>query len=158
MADYAAYVLDDLSREKLLRRFPPKYPETVAHHVTHKYGATAADVPPAPGKITVAGYHDSGAIEVLTVLVDGCSFQATPGERRYYHITHSIDRAQGVAPKNSNDVLAALVSMQGEGALYNLPEPLDIMAVPQLLQDAAEPKPAPGLLRRLLGWFGCCSR
>lgn len=158
MADYAAYVLDDLSREKLLRRFPPKYPETVAHHVTHKYGATTADVPPAPGKITVAGYHDSGAIEVLTVLVDGCSFQATPGERRYYHITHSIDRAQGVAPKNSNDVLAALVSMQGEGALYNLPEPLDIMAVPQLLQDAAEPKPAPGLLRRLLGWFGCCSR
>lgn len=158
MADYAAYVLDDLSREKLLRRFPPKYPETVAHHVTHKYGATAADVPPPPGIITVAGYHDSGAIEVLTVLVDGCSFQATPGERRYYHITHSIDRAQGVAPKNSNDVLAALVSMQGEGALYNLPEPLDIMAVPQLLQDAAEPKPAPGLLRRLLGWFGCCSR
>jgi hypothetical protein len=158
MADYAAYVLDDLSREKLLRRFPPKYPETVAHHITHKYGAAAADVPPVPGKITVAGYHDSGAIEVLTVLVDGCSFQATPGERRYYHITHSLDRAQGVAPKNSNDVLAALVSMQGEGALYNLPEPLDIMAVPQLLEDAAGQRPAQGLLRRLLGWFGCCSR
>ena len=68
---YVAYKLDDASREKLLGIFKPKYSDVIAHHVTHKYGAGPEDVPPPPEKVRIVGYHDSGAIQVLVVDVDG---------------------------------------------------------------------------------------
>lgn len=134
---YAAYVILESSREKLLESFAPKYPDVIAHHITHKYGANETDLPPMPNQVRVTGYHDSGAIEVLVVAVDDARHQKRrDGETpRYYHITLSLDRAKGVEPKHSNDVLQQLVDQFGEDALDNMPEPLKISVIPSLLMD-----------------------
>lgn len=134
---YVAYQIDEASREKLLSAFQPKYPDVIAHHITHKYGAGPEDVPPPPGKVRVVGYHDSGAIQVLVVDVDGKRNQVTPPDtpKKFYHITLALDRAQGVSPSKSNAVLQKTASEQGEAAVYNLPEPIEILATPKLLLD-----------------------
>lgn len=134
---YAAYVILEKSREKLLEAFAPKYPDVIAHHITHKYDANETDLPPMPKDVRVTGYHDSGAIEVLVAEVDGARHQKQRGNEapRYYHITLSLDRAKGVEPKNSNDVLQKIVAQFGEAALDNLPEPVTVKVMPSLLQD-----------------------
>ncbi|HYD17608.1 MAG TPA: hypothetical protein VEF76_03920 [Patescibacteria group bacterium] len=134
---YAAYVIDAASRGLLLQKFPPKYPDVVAHHVTHKYPAMPADVPRPPLHVRVTGYHNCGAIEVLVVMVDGRRQQVLREDEtpRWYHITLSLDRAKGVEPKNSNDVLAAIVAKRGEVALDNLAAPFAISVMPQLLEE-----------------------
>lgn len=145
MTDYTAFEIDAASRERILGMFPAKYPDVVAHHITHKYGATAADLPPPPRNVEIVGYHDSGAIQVLVAEVDGRKHQASlddDGHRKFYHITLSLDRAAGVSPRNANDVLQAIVSAKGEEALANLPEPLRIEVQPKLLADSGgNPKP-----------------
>ncbi|TAL40226.1 MAG: hypothetical protein EPN97_00475 [Alphaproteobacteria bacterium] len=134
---YAAYQIDEASREKLLSVFKPKYPDVIAHHITHKYGAGPEDVPPLPEHVRVVGYHDSGAIQVLVVDIDGKRNQVTPPDapKKFYHITLSLDRSQGVSPSKSNGVLQAIAAEKGEAAVYNLPEPVEISAVPRLLLD-----------------------
>jgi hypothetical protein len=132
---YIAFVLDEESRQKLLKTFPPKYADVIAHHITYAYGVSDKEpLPPQPQKIVVRGYHDSGAIQVLIVEIDGRKNQALD-ENNFYHITLSLDRSQGVEPKNSNDVLQKIVAAAGEGALYNLPEPIEISAVPAFIND-----------------------
>ena len=134
---YAAYEIDDASRDKLLDIFKPKYPEVIAHHVTHKYGAGPEDVPAAPQKVRVLGYHDTGAIQILVVDVDGRKLQQTAPDAptKFYHITLALDRAQGVSPSKSNAALKKIAAEQGEGAVYNLPEPLEITVTPKLIFD-----------------------
>jgi len=91
----------------------------------------------------VRGYHDSGAIQVLVVEVDG---QKNHGSQKY-HITLSLDRTQGVEPKDSNDVLRKIAAEKGESALDNLPEPIEICATPVFIKDepnvAQKPKIPP---------------
>ncbi len=134
---YAAYQIDEASRQQLQDIFKPKYPEVVAHHITHKYGAGPEDVPAPPRNVRVVGCHDTGAIQVLAVEIDGRRHQETaPGaDRKYYHITFSLDRAQGVSPSKSNAALRKIAAEQGEEAIYNLPQPVDIKALPKLLLD-----------------------
>jgi D-glycero-D-manno-heptose 1,7-bisphosphate phosphatase len=134
---YAAYEIDSDSREMLLEAFPPRHADVIAHHITHKYDATAADMPPVPAEVRVTGHHDNGAIQVLVVQVDGRRHQAARADEtpRWYHITLSLDRAQGVEPKNSNDLLAAIAKEKGAAGLDNLPAPLDILVTPRLLLD-----------------------
>lgn len=133
---YTAYVLDDASRRLLLETFPPKYGDVIAHHITHKFGAGESDVPPPPRDVRVIGYHDSGAIQVLAVAVEGQRKQATESEPRFYHITLSLDREQGVSPKDSNAVLRKIVAENGEAALANLRESIGITVTPRLLSHA----------------------
>ncbi|MCC7035869.1 MAG: HAD-IIIA family hydrolase [Alphaproteobacteria bacterium] len=134
---YAAYEVDKDSREMLLEAFPPRHPDVIAHHITHKYGATEADMPPMPAGVRVTGHHDNGAIQVLVVEVDGKRHQAAREDEtpRYYHITLSIDREQGIAPKNSNDLLQAIAAEKGLSGMDNLPEPIQISVLPRLLLD-----------------------
>ena len=134
---YAAYMIDEASRERLLDIFKPKYPDVIAHHITHKYGAAPEDVPPQPRHVRVVGYHDSGAIQVLVVDVDGRKNQATPdgADKKFYHITLALDRAKGVSPSKSNAVLKKIAAEQGEAAVYNLAEPVEITVAPKLLLD-----------------------
>ncbi len=136
---YAAYEIEGDSREMLLKAFPPRHGDVIAHHITHKYDATEADMPPMPAMVRVTGHHDNGAIQVLVVEVDGRRHQAARGDEtpRWYHITLSLDRAQGVEPKNSNDLLAAIAAEKGAGALDNLPEAIEIAVLPRLLRDPA---------------------
>lgn len=137
---YIAFVLDEPSRQRLLETFSPKYPDVIAHHITHKFGVSDQEpLPPQPQYIKVVGYHDSGAIQVLVVGVDGRKNQDAETER-FYHITLSLDRAQGVKPENSNDVIKKIVAEKGEGALCNLPEPIEISAAVRFIESKSAPR------------------
>jgi hypothetical protein len=102
---YLAYEVKEGSRQRLLRMFPPKYPETICGHVTIKFPASEGDVPPAPVESAyVVGYADSGdGLEALVVEIDGGTKRA---DGKFFHITLSLDRAAGKKPVQSN----ALVS------------------------------------------------
>lgn len=144
---YTAYELTEESRAALLKAFPPKYADVIAHHITQKYGAAEGETPAQPKSVIVAGYHDSGAIQVLVALVDGRQYQAEglDGAKKFLHITLSLDREQGVSPKNSNDVLQKIFNERGQGALYNLQQPLEIKVVPKFLLDEEKPAAASAL-------------
>jgi hypothetical protein len=132
---YTAFVIDEESRRKLLQTFPPKYPDVIAHHITHGFGVSDKEpLPPQPQKVLVHGYHDSGAIQVLVVEVDGRKNQGLQTDK-FYHVTLSLERAQGVTPRNSNDVLQKIVAGSGEGALRNLSKPIEISVTPVFIKD-----------------------
>lgn len=134
-----AFVLDEPSRQSLLETFPPKYPDVIAHHITHKFGVSDQEpLPPQPHHIKVVGYHDSGAIQVLVVEVDGRKNQDAEAAR-LYHITLSLDRAQGVKPENSNDVLKKVAAEKGADFLHNLPAPIEISAKARFIESKSAP-------------------
>jgi len=156
MTDYAAYVIDPEAREMLLAAFPPKYADVIAHHITHRYPAVAAEVPLMPEHVEIVGYHDSGTIQVLVAEVDGRLRQASTGEdgsAKFYHITLSLDRNAGFSARHSNDVLAAVVAQKGIDGLCNLPEPFTIAVKPALLQDSDTPKKEPAAPHDAAGTF-----
>ena len=98
------WLLDAADRDRLIARFPPRWPDAIAHHVTLAF-ASDAPLPHAPATAAVVGHADDGAgVEALVVAIDGST--ARPDGSRY-HITWSIDRARGRRPRESNDVLAA---------------------------------------------------
>ncbi|MGX7953152.1 hypothetical protein ACWPM1_11380 [Tsuneonella sp. HG249] len=91
----------DGDRTKLLERFPPRYSEIVADHVTHGRADEAPPLPDAPSA-SVIGHADDGAgVEALVVAIGG-SPARWDGSR--YHITWSL--APGREAKESNDVIA----------------------------------------------------
>lgn len=88
-------------RAELLKRFPPRYAQTVADHVTHG-AATLAPPLPEVSRARVVGHADDDVgLEALVVELAG-------GTGRWdgstYHITWSLE--PGRAAKESNDVFA----------------------------------------------------
>lgn len=124
---YEAYVLTEASRERLATMFPPKYPEWVGHHVTHRFGVPRREskwsgpllvhpygnfVMPERGEgvfgetgVFVIGYAEEDGIEALVCTVDGGSKRPDGGT---YHITWSLDRAKGKKPVDSNGLIARI--------------------------------------------------
>lgn len=149
---YAAYEIDPTARQLLIDTFMPKYPDVVAHHVTYKYDAVPDDVPAPPQKAQVVGYHDSGALQVLVVDIDGNRHQAprADGVQKLLHITFSLDRAQGVSPSKSNAFLEKIVAEKGSAALYNLPDPIEITVTPKLILDPPKPQEAAAAAKEIL--------
>ena len=97
------WILDDVSRKTLLAKFPPRYAEIVAHHVTlwsRKFGKPV----PARATFEVVGHADDGrGIEALVVAVNGTTDRP---DGSTYHVTWSIDPQSGQKPKHSNDLIA----------------------------------------------------
>lgn len=90
--------LDRAEREQLLQQFPPRYPQTVADHVTLKPGGKD---PPAPVKAAIVGRTDDEAgVEAMVVTIDG-TVDRPDGST--FHITWSL--GPGRRAKESNDVL-----------------------------------------------------
>ena len=88
-------------RERLLQRFPPKYENVVADHVTLRVGATAQTPLPRKPEARVIGRADDGdSLECLVVELDG-STERPDGST--YHITWSL--GSGRKARESNDVL-----------------------------------------------------
>jgi len=89
-------------RETLLQRFPPKYANVVANHVTLRVGATPeTPLPREPGSARVVGRADDGAsLECLVVEIDGTTDRP---DGSTYHITWSL--GGGRRARESNDVL-----------------------------------------------------
>ncbi len=88
-------------RAALLERFPPRYANVVADHVTLRVGATAQTALPREVAARLVGRADDGAsLECLVVELDGTT--ARP-DGSTYHITWSL--GPGRRGRESNDVL-----------------------------------------------------
>ncbi len=94
--------LDRGQRAELLDRFPPRYPDPIADHVTLAVGGGQQPLPgPVDAKI-VGRADDSRGLECLVVAIDGSTDRP---DGSTFHITWSLDRSQGRKPRESNDVL-----------------------------------------------------
>lgn len=90
-------------KERLLGRFPPRYENVVADHVTLEVGAR--DIPlPSYVRVEVVGRaDDENSLECLVVSIDGTTKRP---DGSTFHITWSLGR--GRRAKQSNDVLREL--------------------------------------------------
>jgi len=89
-------------RETLLARFPAKYENVVADHVTLRVGATPdTPLPRKPDSARIIGRADDGdSLECLVVEMDGTTDRP---DGSTYHITWSL--GPGRKARESNDVL-----------------------------------------------------
>jgi hypothetical protein len=94
--------LPQVERDMLLQRFPPKYENVVADHVTLRVGATAeTPLPRKPDSSKVVGRADDGeSLECLVVELDGTTDRP---DGSTYHITWSL--GPGRRARESNAVL-----------------------------------------------------
>jgi hypothetical protein len=94
--------LPQVERDLLLGRFPPKYENVVADHVTLRIGATPdTPLPNKPENAKVVGRADDGeSLECLVVELDGTTDRP---DGSTYHITWSL--GPGRRARESNDVL-----------------------------------------------------
>lgn len=94
--------LDRGQRAELLKRFPPRYRDAIADHITLRSNASG-DALPRPADARIIGRADDGdSLEAMVVSVDG-----TPDrpDGSIFHITWSLDGAKGRRAKESNDLL-----------------------------------------------------
>jgi hypothetical protein len=85
-------------REQLLQRFPPKYENVIADHVTLRVGGS--DLPPKPAAQIVGHADDSESLECLVVELDGTTDRP---DGSTYHMTWSL--GPGRKAIESNDLL-----------------------------------------------------
>ena len=106
-------------REQLLARFPPKYANIVADHVTLRTGATSATPLPRKADARIVGRADDGeSLECLVVALGGTTDRP---DGSTYHITWSL--GPGREARESNDLLR-------EQGWEHLPAPIDIELEP----------------------------
>lgn len=88
-------------RAALLERFPPKYENVVADHVTLRTGATPSTPLPSKPDARIVGRADDGrGVECLVVELDGTTDRP---DGSTYHITWSL--GPGRKARESNEVL-----------------------------------------------------
>jgi hypothetical protein len=90
--------LDRSERQALLERFPPRYPEAVADHVTLEKSEAP---PPPPVAARIVGHADDGeGVEAMVVAIDGATDRP---DGSTFHITWSL--APGRRAVESNGLL-----------------------------------------------------
>lgn len=90
-----------IERELLLGRFPPRYENVVADHVTLNMDATPETPLPREVEARIVGRADDGrSLECLVVEIDGATDRP---DGSTYHITWSL--GPGRRARESNDVL-----------------------------------------------------
>jgi hypothetical protein len=95
------WMLPQVERELLLRRFPPKYENVVADHVTLRVGASPdTPLPNKPEAQVVGRADDAESLECLVVELDGTTDRP---DGSTYHITWSLGPDRKA--RESNDVL-----------------------------------------------------
>src|SRR3954447_8352332 len=88
-------------RDMLLRRFPPRYENVVADHVTLRVGSTPETPQPRKPDARVVGHcDDRESLECLVVELDGTTDRP---DGSTFHITWSL--GPGRKARESNDVL-----------------------------------------------------
>ena len=93
--------LDAAARAELLSRFPPRYGETVADHVTYKPGPDGAKLPEAGHCVLVGRADDGAGVEALVVALNGSTDRP---DGSTWHITWSL--GPGRRAIESNAVIA----------------------------------------------------
>jgi hypothetical protein len=95
------WTIDRADRAALLARFPPRYRETVADHVTFGRKSSAPPLPDAARAVVVGRADDGHGVEALVVELNG-------GTARWdgstYHVTWSLE--PGREARESNAVIA----------------------------------------------------
>lgn len=94
--------LDRSERKELLRRFPPRYGDVIADHVTLQSSALGEPLPEPVEARIVGRADDDDSLECLVVTVDGTTHRP---DGSTFHITWSLDKSKGRKAKESNDVL-----------------------------------------------------
>lgn len=113
--------LDRADRSALLARFPPRYPDVDADHVTLRGHSRPDEPPPAGAPAEVVGRADDGrGLECLVVAIAGATDRP---DGSTYHLTWSLDRAGGRKPVESNALLR-------EHGWTKLAEPIPIRLEP----------------------------
>ena len=113
--------LEEADRARLLSRFPPRFADVVADHVTLRTGTNEYTPLPQEQDGEVVGEIDDGAgVQALVVRIGGTTDRS---DGSTYHITWSLDRAGGRRAAESNDVIRRL-------GWRALPEPLPIRLRP----------------------------
>jgi hypothetical protein len=88
-------------RDVLLQRFPPRYENVIADHVTLSVGATPETPLPRKPKARIVGRADDGkSLECLVAELDGTTDRP---DGSTYHITWSLGPRRKA--RESNDVL-----------------------------------------------------
>src|SRR4051794_11666196 len=106
-------------RETLLQRFPPRYENVVADHVTLRVGATPQTPLPRTPEARIVGRADDGnSLECLVVELDGTTDRP---DGSTYHITWSL--GPGRKARESNDLLR-------NGGWGRIPHAIDITLEP----------------------------
>ena|SRR5579872_1602039 len=106
-------------REMLLQRFPAKYENVVADHVTLRTGATSKTPLPRRPKSRIVGRSDDAkGLECLVVELDGTTDRP---DGSTYHITWSLAATRKA--RESNDVLR-------ERGWEPIPAPIEITLEP----------------------------
>ncbi len=108
MKGISVYLLDEESRDRLMKEFPPRWKTFVGHHVTVKFGASDKDTLSPIGEYKVIGYTsiaerrpDGSGIEALIVSING-NYKREDGNT--YHITWS--HGPGYSPKDAKELSA----------------------------------------------------
>ena len=99
---YTGWLVDPAERDTLLARFPPRYAQVIAHHVTLKFGDREAQPPGEVGAWIVGQADDGLGVQALVVAIDGGAARPDGGT---FHITWSL--ADGREARESNHVIAA---------------------------------------------------
>jgi imidazole glycerol phosphate synthase subunit HisF len=94
------WLLSKDDRKKLLEQFPPKYGNTVAHHVTLKSEAEQEPLPPEVEAELVGRTDDESGLQAMVVAIDGTTDRP---DGSTFHITWSL--GEGRRARESNDVL-----------------------------------------------------
>ena len=99
---FTGWALDRSEREILLARFPPRYPQAVADHVTLKFAPGDARLPTETEGEIVGEADDGAGVQALVVRIGGTTDRP---DGSTYHVTWSL--ADGREAKESNDVIRA---------------------------------------------------
>jgi hypothetical protein len=99
---YTGWLVNAEDRERLLARFPPRYAEVVAHHVTQKFGEHLAALPTETAGEILGEADDGQGVQALVVRIGGTTTRPDGGT---FHITWSL--GPGRRARESNDVIAA---------------------------------------------------
>src|SRR5688500_14479087 len=94
--------LDRDDREQLLARFPPRYADVIADHVTLR---TEAEKEPLPDQVEAAivGHADDrDSLECMVVTINDTTNRP---DGSTFHITWSLDKSKGRKARESNDLL-----------------------------------------------------
>jgi hypothetical protein len=101
---FSCWLISEESRAMLLARFPPKFPDVIAHHITSSIGNIKFLNPPPEATIKVIGYStDDEGLEALVVSIDDTQVNSNG---KIFHITWSLDRNLGYKPMHSANIIA----------------------------------------------------
>jgi hypothetical protein len=94
--------LDREQRRELLERFPPRYRDSIADHVTLQTNAEGQPLPDPVDAAIVGRADDRDSLECMVVTIGGTTDRP---DGSTFHITWSLDKAKGRKARESNDVL-----------------------------------------------------